>query len=215
VPLLDGVLSELARGAALRRVALRHGVTLTPPARSILAGTGATRVTSTGRARLLKAAVSSAVAPFRIASRLEDAAGTLFGAALLDRYLTRRRKTGPITRAEAEDLRDAMEEAVVATGFDALREVPLGVFDVIRDAVTAAVARDREGRSRLEVLVDALLDGAAEAPDDLLGRLGAHFDDAMPKERVRVEVETDGEALTEGEEAAPLASEAPSGETGA
>ena len=86
VPMLDSVFSELARGAAMRRVARRHGVSLTPDARSVLSGPGTVRATSTDRGRLLKSAIGSVLAPFRIASRLEDAFGTLFSAIVLDHF---------------------------------------------------------------------------------------------------------------------------------
>src|SRR5262245_4521623 len=89
IPILDSALSELARGAAMRRVARRHGVVLTPDARAILAGPGALAPTSSERGRLLKAALSSVLAPLRIASRIEDGLGTLFAAVLLDHFLRR------------------------------------------------------------------------------------------------------------------------------
>lgn len=182
VPLLDAVLSELARGAAMRRVARRHGVVLTPDARAILAGQGAVHATSTERGRLLKSALSSFLAPFRIAARVEDAIGTLLAAILLDYFLRRpdRPRGAVLAEAEARQVRDAVERAVAAAGFDALRTIPLGLFRILRRGFEALVTPDEgESRTPLERFVDAVLDGLADAPNELVDGLIHSFDDAL------------------------------------
>jgi len=184
VPMLDSVLSELSRGAAMRRVAKRHGVTLTPDARSILSAPGSIHATSTERGQLLKAAIGSVLAPFRVAARIEDAFGTLFAAVLLDHFLRRpdRPPRAALTAAEARRVRSATEKAIGEAGFDAIKSVPAGVFKIIRRAFDVLLDADPEGRSPIERFVDALLDGLADAPDDLVDTLTLHFDLAMAQE---------------------------------
>jgi hypothetical protein len=184
VPLLDSMLSELSRGAAMRRVARRHGVTLTPDARGVLASPGTVHVTSSDRARLIKMAVSSLVAPFRVAARLEDAVGTLFAAMLLDHFLRRpdRPDGATLTEAEARRVRAATEAAIGEAGFDAIKTLPVGLLRILKRSVDAAMAADPEGRSVVERFVDGVLDGLADAPDDLVDTLTLQFDRALERE---------------------------------
>lgn len=181
VPLLDAVLSELARGAAMRRVARRHGVVLTPDARAILAGPGSVRATSSERGRMLKSALATVLAPFRIAARVEDAVGTLLAAILLDYFLRRpdRPRGAAVTEAEARRVRAAIERAVADSGFDAIKTFPVGLWRVLRRGIDALMASDQEGRSPLERFVDAVLDGLADAPDELVDTLIHNFDEAL------------------------------------
>jgi len=184
VPMLDGVLSELSRGAAMRRVARRHGVSLTPDARAVLAGPGTVHATSTERGRLLKAALASVLAPFRVAARLEDALGTMLAAVLLDHFLRRADRPDGVTltEAEARRVRSATEAAISAAGFDAIKTIPLGLWSILKDAFDALLRVDAEGRSPLERFVDEVLDGLAEAPNDLVDTLTLHFDEALARE---------------------------------
>lgn len=184
VPLLDSMLSELSRGAAMRRVAKRHGVALTPDARSVLASPGSIHATSTDRGRLLKAAVGSMLAPFRIAARIEDAFGTLFASVLLDHFLRQpgRPQGATLTVSEARRVRSATETAIAEAGFDALRSLPLGLWTILRKAIDALVRVDDEGRSPIERFVDAILDGFADAPDDLVDTLTLQFDRAWARD---------------------------------
>ena len=184
VPMLDGVLSELSRGAAMRRVAKRHGVVLTPDARAVLASPGSIHATSTERGRLLKVAIGSFVAPFRIAARVEDAFGTMFAAVLLDHFLRRpeRPPGAALTEAEARRVRAAIEVAIGEAGFDALKTIPLGLWQILRRAFDALIKADQEGRSPLERFVDAVLDGFADAPNDVVDSLTHHFDEAMARD---------------------------------
>ncbi len=184
VPLLDSVLSELARGAAMRRVAKRHGVVLTSDARAVLAGPGAVHATSTERGRMVKSALASFVAPFRVAARIEDAVGTLLSAILLDYFLRRpgRPRGVALTAAEASRVRAATERAIGDAGFDAIKTVPLGLWRVLRRGGDALITPDSEARSPLERFVDAVLDGLADAPDELVDTLLHAFDDALADE---------------------------------
>ncbi len=185
VPMLDAVLSELSRGAAMRRVAMRHGVVLTPDARGILSAPGSIHATSSERGRLLKAALASVLAPFRIAARIDDAFGTLFAAVCLDHFLRRpdRPDGADLTAAEARRVRSATERAIGEAGFDALKTIPAGLYQIFKRAVDAVMNADEERRSPIERFVDAVLDGLADAPDDLVDALTLQFDLALEQER--------------------------------
>jgi hypothetical protein len=181
VPVLDVVLAKLARGSAMRRVAARRGVRLTPEARAILARPGIASSLGSTPARLLRAAITRALAPVRVAARIEDATATLLSAILLDHYLAtaNRRRGAPLGEREATLVRAAMESAWAASGLEALRTAPLGALEVIGAALRASVQPDAEARGPIERFVDALLDGLADAPEDLIQRMRDHFDAAI------------------------------------
>jgi hypothetical protein len=185
VPFLDGLLTGVARGSAVRRIAARRGVRLSHEARKTLAGVSITRPTGTGAARLLRMALARAVSPIRIASRLEDAFATVLSSLLLDHYLaTEERRVGaPMDDREARRVRTAMEEAFSSSGLESLRSVPLGALEIVVRAAKAAMALDPEDRGPVERFVDALLDGAADAPSEWLERLRVLFDEALVRER--------------------------------
>lgn len=183
VPFLDGMLASVARGSAVRRVASRRGVRVTRGARSVLSQVGLTRATGTGSARLLRMALSRALSPIRIASRLESGAASFFTVVLLDHYLrTSERRPGmPIDDLEADRLRRAMEAALSESGLDALKTAPLGAVDLIARSFRAAANVDTEDRGIVERLVDSLLDGLADAPGDAIERLTEAFDAALAR----------------------------------
>lgn len=178
VPFVDRALSGLARGAALRRVAKRRGVRLSRDARDILSGG---RTTSSLKGRWLRSALASALAPIRIASRIDDAVSTWAAAIVLDHHLVTatRDAHAPLTRDEAVAIRRAMDSAEVDTVLESLRVAPQGFVTTLARAARSAAELDIEGRSPLERIVDTLLDAAAEAPDGVIGRLHDAFDRAM------------------------------------
>ena len=181
VPFVDVMLAKLARGSAMRRVAARRGVRLTPDARVVLARPGLSAQLGTAPARLLRTAITRALAPIRIASRIEDATATFLSALMLDHYLATsdRRPGAPLGDREADIVRSAMEQAWADSGLEALRTVPVGIAELFVHAAKATVQLDTEGRGPVERFVDALLDGAADAPDDLMQRMRDHFDAAI------------------------------------
>lgn len=185
VPFLDGLLTGVARGSAVRRIAARRGVRLSHDARRTLAGVSMTRPTGTGTARLLRMALSRALSPVRIASRLEDAAATALSALLLDHYLaTEERRVGaPLEETEARRVRAAMEAAFSSGGLESLKALPLGALEILMRSAKAAMALDAEDRGPVERFVDALLDAVADAPSDWIERLRVLFDEALVRER--------------------------------
>ena len=181
VPFLDRALSGLARGAALRRVAARHGVRLSGKAREILSAASPKGDARSVSRHVLRTALVQLVAPLRIASRIEDALATTAAALLLDHYLatSKREPRAPIDVTEAKRIRDAMQDGAVVGAFDSLRAAPAGVVKAITSSLRAAAKPDAEDRSPAERLVDALLDEAADAPADVVVRMQAAFDRAL------------------------------------
>jgi hypothetical protein len=183
VPFLDGMLASVARGSAVRRVASRRGVRISRGARSVLSQVGLTRHTGTGSARLLRAALTRALSPIRIASRLESGVASFFTVVLLDHYLrTSDRRSGmPLDELEAERIRRAMESALADSGIEALKTAPLGALELAARSVRSAAAVDTEDRGPVERLIDGLLDGLADAPGDAIDRLTEVFDAALAR----------------------------------
>lgn len=181
VPILDEALTGLARGAALRRVASRHGVRLTGEARDILSRPLSAERQKAWQHHLIRRTVGQILAPLRVAARVEDALATFVASLLLDHYLqTARRERGlAIGVDEARRIRGAMEDAAISGSFASLREAPAGFWRTLVDAFRAAATPDPEDRSPAERLVDALLDSAADAPGELGERTRRAFDESL------------------------------------
>lgn len=181
VPWLDDVLCGLARGAAVRRVAGRHGVRLDKRARAILAAPEAPE-RGAGKARkLVRAVAARLVAPLRVVKRVEGGLSAFASALLFDHYLATadRRPGAPVLVDEAWRVRAAIDAATVGGVAQAMRRVPIGTWRAFSGAAKAAIALDEEDRPPLERTVDALLDAAADAPDDLASHLRTKFDAAL------------------------------------
>ena len=149
----------------------------------MLSQVGLTRHTGTGSARLLRAALTRALSPIRIASRLESGVASFFTVVLLDHYLrTSDRRSGmPLDELEAERIRRAMESALADSGIEALKTAPLGALELAARSVRSAAAVDTEDRGPVERLIDGLLDGLADAPGDAIDRLTEVFDAALAR----------------------------------
>ncbi|MCB9661287.1 MAG: hypothetical protein R3B40_17475 [Polyangiales bacterium] len=186
VPFLDSLLASLARGAAMRRVAQRHGVRLTPAAREVLARGEDSLRTEKGL-RVVRSLVGRFVAPLRIWNRAEEALGAFSAAALLDHYLTTtdRREGAPLDEDEARTIQRAMKGAAGKGAADALRGVPMSTFIALKAGVDAATANDPEGRPAVERMVDALLDALADAPDGVSDAIRQRFDEALASDQAK------------------------------
>lgn len=182
IPFVDSLLASLARGAAMRRVAQRHGVRLEPAARALLARGDDGLRTEKGL-RIVRSVVGRFVAPLRVVNRVEEALSAVSAAALLDHYLTTadRRPGAPLTEDEARRIQQAMKGAAGKGAVDALRGVPLSALAACKGAVDAVRGSDAEGRPTIECLVDALLDALADAPDGLSDAIRNRFDDALSR----------------------------------
>ena len=125
VPGLDRYLRALTRGAALRRVASRRGVRLTPDARRILAAPPS----ASSKRRVAGMLLRRFAAPMRLVARAEDATAVLADAHLLDGYLREaaergwRRRGAPLDGREARRLRAALRRALHRRPAGALLEM--------------------------------------------------------------------------------------------
>jgi hypothetical protein len=181
LPLVDRFLTGLVRGAAMRRVCLRHGVRLGREARDILGRPDRRRGQSDGALLVVRSILERAVAPLRVFARADDAVATLLSALLLDHYLhTAPRAMGaPLMGAEARRLRRAMDSAAAQALASSLWSAPAGVLRTVLEALRAALTIDTEDRDPLERLVDTALDAAADAPLSLAERMREAFDVAL------------------------------------
>lgn len=184
VPFLDQWLTPAVRGSALRKVALRHGVRLTPEAREVLASAGGGDVRRRIEGRIARELFRQLLRPLRLATRFEDAIYTMAASILFDHYLRHRERPAdqPVGRAEAARIRRAIEAAMVDGVWAGLRSGPDGVLRTVQAAAGDVFRVDaEEGRTPVERLVDALLDGVADAPRGLFDRLTDAFDAAWAR----------------------------------
>ncbi|MBK8173040.1 MAG: hypothetical protein IPK60_22280 [Sandaracinaceae bacterium] len=180
LPWFDTVIARAARGSAMRRVAARRGVRLSPGARRALskAGVGLGRAGLKGR--LVRNVLTRIFPVLGIATRVEDALETVVCVLLLDHYLaTAPRGSRPLETEEAERVQAAMKQSLTHGVFAALRAAPRGLWDTVREVATDMRAGDDEERAFTERLVDAVLDGVAGAPDGVSTRLASAFDKAL------------------------------------
>jgi hypothetical protein len=175
VPWLPDLLSSRVRGALVHDIAVRHRVSLSPDARTILAEplapgvhrSAATRAARFLGARLVVRALQS-VAPVGLIWPLGGALRTYVLGYLFDRYLERDRaeQAVRIDAQEATRVRKAIERALTrALTLDPQPPQEPESIDDQRDPTTA--------------LIDGLLGRAADVPERLARRLDAAFDEAL------------------------------------
>jgi hypothetical protein len=165
------------RGALAHDITARHGLSLTPEARAVLAdplgGDGARGVLSQGVAFAVSRVIGrfgplSAIPPVR------SALGTFVLGHLLQRYLetARTARAVRIDVDEARRVRRAIDQALVyalTTDAGASREDPPRAGEDLRDQTTQ--------------IVDGVLISVASLPGWLVRRLDAAFDDVVSSVR--------------------------------
>lgn len=175
LPWLPGSLAKRVRGALLHDIAVRHGVSLTPEARTALAdpaGLDAPRGWIEQGVRFvgvrLAARALTRLGPLGMVWPLRDAVRTFALGHLFDRYLAtlRTERAVRIDVEEARHVRRAIDGAFVraVTLAPEAVEEPTPVDDQ-RDAMTA--------------LLDGLFSLAAGVPDRLGRRLDLAFDELL------------------------------------
>lgn len=182
VPGLDDAAVRWVRGSAARRIARRHGVTLTREARDVLARISPerSRAGAVGR-RALRAVAGRVLAPLRFATRFEDGVTTWAMMAALDHYLRGRNPAeGPLRVDEATLLCRALGAAELHSTLQALRHLPASVGTGTKRLVQQVTTRgEDENRSAPERLVDGLVDALSEVPEAYRRRFGAALDEAL------------------------------------
>jgi uncharacterized protein (DUF697 family) len=177
LPWLPTVMAKRVRGALAHDITARHGLSLTPEARAVLAdplgGDGARGVLSQGVAFAVSRVIGrfgplSAIPPVR------SALGTFVLGHLLQRYLetARTARAVRIDVDEARRVRRAIDQALVyalTTDAGASREDPPRAGEDLRDQTTQ--------------IVDGVLISVASLPGWLVRRLDAAFDDVVSSVR--------------------------------
>jgi len=181
IPVLDSLLSGLGWGSAMRMVAARHDVRLTPEARTILgAPRGHADEPDAGK-RAARSLLRRVLGPLRIVHRVENAIVAFTGAFLFDHYLrtSSRRAGAPLGEQEARRVRSAIDAASIEGFVHSLRKAPMSVVGIVIDAVRVAVTLDTEDRPPLERVFDHLLDTAVESHSAVSQILEQRFDQAF------------------------------------
>ena len=193
VPWLDERVATIARGSALRRMALRHGVRLSPEARRTLAKPAVVEQTAPSKlaTRAIRFAAARLAAPVRAGSVAGEASRTLLFARLLDRYLAEApargwRKAGAaVGGAEAARLRVALGKGLSAIPAEVFESSPALLGGAGRGLGSVFSRSDEEDRSPLERLVDVVLDGGADSLDTVVDLVWDRFVEALADAAVR------------------------------
>jgi hypothetical protein len=175
LPWLPDATARRVRGALAHDIAARHGLSLSPEARSILAepsGIEGPRGFAGQVTQFVARRVLGRIGPLGILNPIRSAAQTFVLGHLWHRYLdTARSERGVrIDVLEARRVRRAIDAAILATlagNPQAASEEPARAPEDLRDQLT--------------VLTDGLLIGAASIPGWILRRLEAAFDEVLPR----------------------------------
>jgi hypothetical protein len=175
LPWVPEWLAARVRGALVHDVAARHGLSLTPEARSALAdplGLGARRGLAANALRFVGAKVAARaltrLGPAGLIWPLGGAVRTYALGRLLDRYLDRHRtaRSPRIEVGEAQRVRRAIDAALArALRSTPASEPPPPPVDDTRDPTTA--------------ILDSLLGFAAGLPSRFVRHIDAAFDEAL------------------------------------
>jgi uncharacterized protein (DUF697 family) len=177
LPWVPSAIVRRVRGALVYDLASRHGLSLTPEARSLLIEAGGDDgwrgVLSQGVA-FATTKVLGRLGPLAIIPPVRSALGTFVLGHLFARYLeiARASRSVSINAAEAQRIRRAIDQAlirVLTTEARPLRQdSPFAAADT-RDAITQ--------------IVDGILISVAGVPSWLVRRLEAAFDEVLPSLR--------------------------------
>lgn len=172
LPWVPDALATRVRGALVHDVAARHGFSLTPEAREMLAGpTGGEgpRGMVVQAARFFGLKLLARVGPIGFLSPLRSAVTTWALGHLFNRYIesARTERAVRIDVDEARRVRQIIDRAVMhALTADARLEKPARPPEELRDTLTQ--------------LIDGVIGATAAVPGWLVRRLDAAFDELMP-----------------------------------
>jgi hypothetical protein len=177
VPWAGALLAESVRRAAMRRVARRHGVHLADDACRVLART-APDFRTWSRREPVRVFVRKMFSRLARIEQLHEAFGVLVATLLFDRYLRHRPRAASTTleRSEAERVRTAIDLAIAGSYDRALLTIPAEARATLTVVVESLLHDDRDGRSRPEAALHALIDRIAEAPEEILDGFEARFE---------------------------------------
>lgn len=186
MPFVDTLLARTARGSAMRRVASRHGLTLSPEARKILGGIELPKTAGVRGYKVARTVLQRYLFPMLPVSRVEDGLATLGSAMLFDAYLRHRPLPHGtvLDAATAETIRAAIDAALVHGVADLARSMPEVAKRVATDSYAAVRFRDAEGRARHEAVVDRWLDAIADVPEGMLTALELRLEQELARGEV-------------------------------
>src|SRR5579872_7018819 len=177
LPWVPHALARRVRGALVQDVAARHGRSLSPEARAILADTSSPEDTRGLASKAMQyvgwkmaARTLSRLGPLGVVWPLRHALQTYALGHLFDRYLAATPSGRPVRvdATEALRVRKAVDAALVrAIAVEAPLEQEPGAIDDQRDATTA--------------LVDGMISLTASVPGRLVRRLDAAFDELVAR----------------------------------
>lgn len=176
LPWVPDVVARRIRGALAQDVAARHGLSLTPEARAILAepsGSEGPRGMLRQAAMFVGGKVLARVGPFWLLAPVRSALSTFALGHLLNRYLSHARtdRSVRIDIEEARRVRRCIDRAMlegVAGNAQAEREEAGRAPEELRDHTTQ--------------VIDGLIMATAGLPGWLVRRLDAAFDDVLRRE---------------------------------
>jgi hypothetical protein len=175
LPWLPDVVARRIRGALVHDVAARHGLSITPDARKILAepaGPEGPRSLLGHAAQFMAGKVLSRFGPLWVLGPVRNGAQTFVLGHLMHRYLTRSRKSRSvrIDTDEARSVRRAIDDALLAALASDIHATP-----------EEGGRPPEDFRDGPTVLSDGLIIGAASLPGWIVRRLEAAFDDVIAK----------------------------------
>ena len=176
LPWIPDLLARRVRGALLQDIAARHGLSLTPEARTLLVDGEVPekkpilRRAASGAARYAASFVLGRIGPLALVPPLRGAFATFALGHLFQRYADglRRERTVRIDEREARKVRRAIEQAYLRT----ITDDPAGTS-------LFAERAPEELRDGVTQILDGVLMTIASLPEWLTARLESAFDDAL------------------------------------
>lgn len=170
LPLIDGWLARTARGSAMRRVAERHGLTLSPEARRHLGDVQLPKHLRVRGYRVARAALQKSFFPMVPVRHVEDALAALGSSLLFDAYLRHRPfpRGTTVELADARTIRRSIDGALVHGATDLAAALPELAKSLASESWRIVRYGEERGLSRAEKLVDHVLDAIADVPENIL-----------------------------------------------
>jgi hypothetical protein len=177
IPWVPDLLARRVRGALTADLAARHGLSVTSEARDILcepAGTEGPRGMGAQAMRFFVRRVLGRFGPLAIFPTVRSAIETFVLGHLFARYLD----TARIERAARIDVEEARQ---VRLAID--KALALALSPEMRSSIDVAPRPPEELRDGVTQMIDGLLMTFASAPEWVLKRLEAAFDEAIARSR--------------------------------
>jgi hypothetical protein len=176
LPWLPDAIARRVRGALAQDIAARHGLSITREARDLLsepAGTEGPRSVGGQAMRFVTRRLLGRFGPLGFVPPVRSGLETFVLGHLFARYLdgARTERAARIDVEEARDLRRAIDRALV-----------LAMSPEVHGAIEGAPRAPEELRDTVTQVVDGVLMTFAGAPEWILRRLEAAFDEAVARE---------------------------------